>query len=93
MGIVLWGLLCEGCCVRVGVTLYIQDVLESLGKDHGLILMNHHHELDWLYGWMVGDRARLLGNCRWATGLNRSHQRENCKINRKTKLLLYFAHI
>ena len=27
--------------------------------------MNHHYELDWLYGWMVGDRAKLLGNCRW----------------------------
>ena len=26
--------------------------------------MNHHYELDWLYGWMVGDRAKLLGNCR-----------------------------
>ena len=26
--------------------------------------MNHHYEMDWLYGWMVADRAGLLGNAR-----------------------------
>ena len=36
-----------------------------MGNDHAIILMNHHYELDWLYGWMVGDSARLLGNARW----------------------------
>jgi len=41
-----------------------QETLASLGKDHAIILMNHHYELDWLFGWMVGDRAGLLGNCR-----------------------------
>lgn len=39
-------------------------MLEGLGKDHAVILMNHHYELDWLFGWMVGDRAGILGNCR-----------------------------
>jgi len=47
------------------VTYYCNDdVMEALGKDHAVILMNHHYELDWLYGWMVGDRAGILGNCR-----------------------------
>lgn len=40
------------------------EVLASLGKENAVILMNHHYELDWLYGWMVGDRAGVLGNCR-----------------------------
>jgi len=50
-----------------GATVVIhcdKETLASLGKDHGIILMNHHYELDWLYGWMVGDRASVLGNCR-----------------------------
>jgi lysophosphatidic acid acyltransferase/lysophosphatidylinositol acyltransferase len=38
--------------------------LAGLGTEHSLILMNHHYELDWLFGWMVGDRAGVLGNCR-----------------------------
>jgi len=47
------------------VTYYCEkDVLEGLGEEHAVILMNHHYELDWLYGWMVGDRAGILGNCR-----------------------------
>jgi len=47
------------------VTYYCQDeVLDGLGQEHAVILMNHHYELDWLYGWMVGDRAGILGNCR-----------------------------
>lgn len=40
------------------------DVLERFASEHAVILMNHHYELDWLYGWMVGDRSGLLGNCR-----------------------------
>ncbi|XP_023322633.1 1-acyl-sn-glycerol-3-phosphate acyltransferase delta isoform X2 [Eurytemora carolleeae] len=40
------------------------DVLKGMGEEHAIILMNHHYELDWLYGWMVGDSARLLGNAR-----------------------------
>jgi len=41
-----------------------KETLESLGQEHAVILMNHHYELDWLLGWMVGDRASVLGNCR-----------------------------
>jgi len=40
------------------------DVMSGLGNEHSVILMNHHYELDWLYGWMVADRSGLLGNCR-----------------------------
>lgn len=40
------------------------DLLKNMGNEHSLIIMNHHYELDWLYGWMVGDRCKLLGNCR-----------------------------
>lgn len=40
------------------------DVIKSLGREHAVIIMNHHYELDWLYGWMVADRFRVLGNCR-----------------------------
>ena len=35
-----------------------------MGKEHAVILMNHHYELDWLFGWMVADRQGILGNCR-----------------------------
>jgi len=37
---------------------------ESKGAEHGLILMNHHTELDWIYSWMGADRLGVLGNCR-----------------------------
>jgi len=40
------------------------EVVKEMGQDHAIILMNHHYELDWLYGWMVGDRCGVLGNCR-----------------------------
>jgi len=36
----------------------------GMGGEHAVILMNHHYELDWLYGWMVADRANILGNGR-----------------------------
>ena len=41
-----------------------QEHLGAVGREHAVILMNHHYELDWLYGWMVGDRMGILGNCR-----------------------------
>jgi len=37
---------------------------ETKGAEHGLILMNHHTELDWIYSWMGADRLGVLGNCR-----------------------------
>ena len=41
-----------------------EHLLASTGTESALCIMNHHYELDWLYGWMVGDRAGVLGNCR-----------------------------
>jgi len=47
------------------VTFYCnEDLLKNMGQENAIILMNHHYELDWLYGWMVGDRSGILGNCR-----------------------------
>ena len=47
------------------ITLYTGPELEDcVGQENALIIMNHHYELDWLYGWMVGDRSSILGNCR-----------------------------
>lgn len=37
---------------------------DEMGGEHAVILMNHHYELDWLFGWMVADRASILGNGR-----------------------------
>ena len=43
--------------------------MESKGAEHGLILMNHHTELDWIYSWMVGIKSSdfelnsELGSC------------------------------
>lgn len=31
------------------------------GKEHAVIVMNHTYEVDWLMGWIVGDRSSLLG--------------------------------
>jgi len=42
----------------------LAQVFTGLSNEHAVVLMNHHNELDWLYGWMVADRAKLLGNGR-----------------------------
>ncbi len=47
------------------VVLYgSDDFFRLCGTEHALIVMNHHYELDWLYGWMVADRFGVLGNGR-----------------------------
>ena len=50
--------------MTVNFILYLLDLLDRFATEHAVILMNHHYELDWLYGWMVGDRSGVLGNCR-----------------------------
>ena len=35
----------------------------SVGKEHGLLIMNHKHDLDWIIAWLAADRARVLGVC------------------------------
>jgi len=46
------------------ISIYTKIPQDLIGKENALIIMNHHYELDWLYGWMVGDRSSILGNCR-----------------------------
>ena len=42
-----------------------KDLLATVGSEHALIVMNHHYEIDWLYGWMIADRfGQALGNAR-----------------------------
>ena len=40
------------------------DIIEGMSKRSAIVLMNHHIELDWLFGWMVADRSKVLGNGR-----------------------------
>ncbi|KAH0950877.1 hypothetical protein HN011_011887 [Eciton burchellii] len=46
--------------------LYIDkdDFTKYFGNEHGYLLMNHSYETDWLIGWLLCDRVRLLGNCK-----------------------------
>ncbi|XP_032662990.1 1-acyl-sn-glycerol-3-phosphate acyltransferase gamma-like [Odontomachus brunneus] len=48
------------------VILYIdkKDFDKYYGNEHGYLLMNHSYEADWLIGWLLCDRVRLLGNCK-----------------------------
>lgn len=45
------------------LTLYIDkdDFAKYFGNEHGYLLMNHSYETDWLIGWLLCDRVRLLG--------------------------------
>jgi len=41
-----------------------KEILEDMSHVSAVVLMNHHIELDWLFGWMVADRCSVLGNGR-----------------------------
>ncbi|KAB7497631.1 1-acyl-sn-glycerol-3-phosphate acyltransferase delta [Armadillidium nasatum] len=34
------------------------------GNEHAIIVMNHTYEVDWLMGWIVADRSRVLGGAK-----------------------------
>ncbi|KAH8297750.1 hypothetical protein KR054_008435 [Drosophila jambulina] len=38
-----------------------EDEKKYFGKDHGLLLMNHTYEIDWLTAWMITDKLGNLG--------------------------------
>ena len=38
-----------------------KEILEDMDKNSAIVLMNHHYELDWCFGWMVADRFKVLG--------------------------------
>ncbi|GLG93978.1 Putative lysophosphatidic acid acyltransferase lpaat [Gryllus bimaculatus] len=46
--------------------LYIDkdDFEKYYGKEHGYLIMNHRYETDWLVGWLLCERVKLLGNCK-----------------------------
>lgn len=48
------------------VILYIdkEDFDKYFGNEHGYLMMNHSYEIDWLIGWILCERVRLLGNCK-----------------------------
>ena len=41
----------SGCQKKLQKNVQLES--ETKGAEHGLILMNHHTELDWIYSWMV----------------------------------------
>lgn len=41
-----------------------ESVFQNLGKESALVTMNHHYEVDWLFGWMGSDNFKVLGNSR-----------------------------
>ncbi|KAH8322973.1 hypothetical protein KR059_012289 [Drosophila kikkawai] len=38
-----------------------EDEKRFFGKEHGLLLMNHTYEIDWLTAWMITDKLGILG--------------------------------
>lgn len=47
------------------VKLYMTpEDLELSKNNHGLLLMNHSYEVDWLMGWLFCDSIGILGNCK-----------------------------
>lgn len=50
-----------GCKIKVYIS---KEDLETCGKSHGLLLMNHYYEIDWLLGWVFCDKVGVLGNCK-----------------------------
>ncbi|XP_058054168.1 1-acyl-sn-glycerol-3-phosphate acyltransferase gamma-like [Anopheles bellator] len=45
--------------------VYISDEdMKYCGTEHVLLLMNHTYEVDWLIGWMLCEKVRVLGNCK-----------------------------
>lgn len=38
-----------------------KDFDKYFGNEHGYLLMNHSYETDWLIGWLLCDRVKLLG--------------------------------
>lgn len=42
--------------------LYADEKLESFGKEHAIIILNHNYELDFLCGWTICERYGVLGS-------------------------------
>ncbi|XP_045469955.1 1-acyl-sn-glycerol-3-phosphate acyltransferase delta-like isoform X2 [Harmonia axyridis] len=48
------------------VIIYVDkgDFEKYYGKEHGYLIMNHTYEIDWLLGWVILERFRLMGNAK-----------------------------
>ncbi|KAK9879772.1 hypothetical protein WA026_006837 [Henosepilachna vigintioctopunctata] len=46
--------------------LYVdkEDLKKYYGKEHGYLIMNHANEADWLLGWILLERVKVLGNAK-----------------------------
>lgn len=48
-----------------GLTLTIhvdkEDFDKYFGKEHGIVLMNHTYEIDWLIGYIFCNKIKVLG--------------------------------
>ncbi|XP_050419796.1 1-acyl-sn-glycerol-3-phosphate acyltransferase delta-like [Adelges cooleyi] len=40
------------------------DFNKYYGKEHGLLIVNHTFEIDWLSAWCYHDRSNILGGCK-----------------------------
>lgn len=41
-----------------------EDERKYAGKENVLLMMNHMYEIDWLVGWMLPEKLKVLGNCK-----------------------------
>ena len=47
------------------VRMYVDPKdLDEMNAHNALVVMNHHYELDWCFGWMIADRVGVLGGAR-----------------------------
>ncbi|KAL3281231.1 hypothetical protein HHI36_004445 [Cryptolaemus montrouzieri] len=47
-----------------GLIVYTnEDVMKNyIGKEHACFIMNHSYETDWILGWVLAERVKILGN-------------------------------
>jgi len=50
--------------VKLHVFVDPDDYKKFCGHEHGLLIMNHSYEIDWLMGWMFCEKIGVLGNCK-----------------------------
>ncbi|KAK6941855.1 Phospholipid/glycerol acyltransferase [Dillenia turbinata] len=49
---------------NVKVRLYADlETYQMMGKEHALVMCNHRSDIDWLVGWVLGQRSGCLGSC------------------------------
>jgi len=38
-----------------------EETLKNIGKENAISILNHHYDVDWLFGWVLCQRTGLLG--------------------------------